>query len=146
MRAIGSTIILKLKKMTFFYFKLFIFIGTHTFLLYKLIFNSSLSWKSPIYKININLLKPFSYQEIENALFQMQSDKCPSLDGVSVLFFHKFWTVIKGNIIALLICFQSFLVVVPKNKFNFEKYVILGTIMKETFFYGEEQSFQPSYL
>ncbi len=48
-----------------------------------------------------SLTAPFTTDEIKKAIFQMNGDKAPGPDGFSMLFFHKFWTVIKEDLIKI---------------------------------------------
>lgn len=51
------------------------------------------------------LSAPITAADVEAALFQMKADKSPGPDGLPVLFFHTFWSVLKSDIIAAV---QSF--------------------------------------
>ena len=44
--------------------------------------------------MNSDLLWPFSHEEIKHSLFQMHPSKAPGPDGMTVLFFQKFWHVV----------------------------------------------------
>lgn len=42
---------------------------------------------------NFSLLAPFSIDEFKNVLFQMDSNKSPSPDGLNPTFYKKFWNL-----------------------------------------------------
>ena len=52
------------------------------------------------------LIKPVEEREVESALFSMHPDKAPGLDGMSPLFFQRYWHVCKNDIVMVV---QSFL-------------------------------------
>lgn len=37
-------------------------------------------------------------EEVHNALFQMQPDKAPGVDGFSTIFFQKLWNIVKTDV------------------------------------------------
>lgn len=43
----------------------------------------------------LSLIKPFTIEEMDNALFSIGSDKAPGLDGYNSLFFRKIWSMIR---------------------------------------------------
>ena len=47
--------------------------------------------------INEDLLRPFSLDEVKQALFQMHPSKSPGPDGMTALFFQKFWHIVGGG-------------------------------------------------
>lgn len=47
------------------------------------------------------LTKPFSEEEIKEAIFSCYLEGAPGLDGLSFLFYQKFWDIIKKDILAL---------------------------------------------
>lgn len=49
--------------------------------------------------MNNNLTKVVEEKEIHDALFSMNSEKSPGQDGMTPLFFQKFWSIIKKDII-----------------------------------------------
>lgn len=51
------------------------------------------------------LMAPFNNQEIRSAIFQMENNKVPGLDGFSADFYHFLWEVVKT---ILLTFFQDF--------------------------------------
>lgn len=38
---------------------------------------------------------PFSYEEIKRAVFDMSVDKTPGPNGLPILFYHRYWDIIK---------------------------------------------------
>ena len=44
--------------------------------------------------MNQELLKPFTREEVRIALFQMSPSKAPGPDGMTALFFQKFWHIV----------------------------------------------------
>ena len=45
-------------------------------------------------RMNHALLQPFTHEEIRTTLFQMHPSKSPGPDGMSTLFFQKFWHIV----------------------------------------------------
>jgi hypothetical protein len=54
---------------------------------------------------NTNLIEPFCQKEIKEVTMGMKENSAPSPNGYGVVFFKKFWQVIKGD---LEIMFQDF--------------------------------------
>ena len=50
-------------------------------------------------EMNTNLTRPVHEEEIRSAIFSMNPDKAPGVDGMTPLFFQKFWTVIKKDVV-----------------------------------------------
>jgi hypothetical protein len=50
---------------------------------------------------NESLVAPFSEAEIKEAIFSCYPEGAPGLDGLSFIFYQKFWDVIKKDIIAM---------------------------------------------
>ena len=50
-------------------------------------------------ELNGNLMKPVLEEEIKAVIFSMNPDKAPGVDGMSPLFFQKFWTTIKKEVV-----------------------------------------------
>ncbi|XP_057440277.1 uncharacterized protein LOC130732189 [Lotus japonicus] len=44
------------------------------------------------------LTRPFTKEDVEEALFQMHPNKAPGADGLPTLFYHKFWHIIGEDI------------------------------------------------
>lgn len=67
---------------------------------------SSLDWDEAMSQVqpkvsdsmNAMLSQPFTAEEISRALFQMNPDKSPGIDGFSPVFYQKFWTHIKEDV------------------------------------------------
>lgn len=49
---------------------------------------------------NINMLRPFTEEEIKEALFSMMSDKSPGRDGLNPGFYQYFWKDIGADLIS----------------------------------------------
>jgi hypothetical protein len=47
---------------------------------------------------NADLMRPFTYDEVKRALFQMHPSKAPGPDGMTVLFFQKCWHVVGTDV------------------------------------------------
>ncbi|XP_071902137.1 uncharacterized protein [Coffea arabica] len=50
-------------------------------------------------ELNGNMMKPVLEEEIKAVIFSMNPDKSPGVDGMSPLFFQKFWTTIKKEVV-----------------------------------------------
>ena len=48
--------------------------------------------------MNEGLLQPFSLEEIRCALFQISPSKSPRPDGMTALFFKKYWNIVRSDI------------------------------------------------
>jgi hypothetical protein len=48
--------------------------------------------------MNVELMKPFVCEEVQKALFQMHPTKAPGPDGMSALFFQKYWHIVGNDI------------------------------------------------
>jgi hypothetical protein len=42
-------------------------------------------------------MAPYSEEEIRKAVFQMEHNKAPGLDGFPAEFYHSFWDIIKHD-------------------------------------------------
>ena len=49
--------------------------------------------------MNIQLTQPVKEKEIKDALFSMNPTKAPGSDGMTPIFFQKFWHILKKDII-----------------------------------------------
>ncbi|XP_027171528.1 uncharacterized protein LOC113771107 [Coffea eugenioides] len=58
-------------------------------------------------EMNDKLTKAVEKEEIHDALFSMHPEKAPGQDGMSPLFFQRFWSTIKGDIIPAVKAFFS---------------------------------------
>lgn len=47
---------------------------------------------------NAQLTAPFCIEEFKQAMFSMQPDKCPGLDGFNLGFYQQFWTMCSDDI------------------------------------------------
>jgi hypothetical protein len=48
--------------------------------------------------MNDDLLREFSAEEIHSALFQMNASKAPGPNGMTALFFQKYWHIVGGDV------------------------------------------------
>lgn len=53
------------------------------------------------------LTAPFSEEEIKAALFSCYAEGAPRPDGLSFIFYHKFWDLIKGDLVDLFADFHK---------------------------------------
>jgi hypothetical protein len=49
-----------------------------------------------------NLIKPFLEEEVKKAIFEMRVDSTPGPNGFGVQFFKTFWSVVKGDYMAMI--------------------------------------------
>ena len=54
-------------------------------------------------EINLELISEFTKEEVELALKQMHPTKAPGLDGMSALFFQKYWDVVGNDISSMIL-------------------------------------------
>jgi hypothetical protein len=47
------------------------------------------------------LTTPFTEKEVRDAIFDMEHNKAPGLDGFPAKFYQKFWDVIKGDLLQM---------------------------------------------
>ena len=75
----------------------------------------------------LELERDFSKEEVVKVLHEMEGDKAPSLDGFTMAFFQKFWSVVEIDVMAFFDHFHrsseferslnaSFLSLIPKKK------------------------------
>jgi hypothetical protein len=48
--------------------------------------------------MNDAMLAPFKVEEVKAALFQMNPSKAPSPDGMTALFFQKYWHIVGSDV------------------------------------------------
>ena len=48
--------------------------------------------------MNQSLMKEFTREEVEEALKQMHLTKTPGPDGMSVIFFQKYWNIVGNDV------------------------------------------------
>jgi hypothetical protein len=56
---------------------------------------------------NIVLISPFSEEEVQKALFQMEKNKVVDPDGIPIEFYQSCWNFIKGDMMALFMEFHE---------------------------------------
>jgi mannosylglycoprotein endo-beta-mannosidase len=56
---------------------------------------------------NVELIKPFTEEEIKNALFQIETNKAAGPDGIQIEFYQKCWDTIKRDIVEMFEDFHS---------------------------------------
>lgn len=47
------------------------------------------------------LMAPFTEEEIKNAIFSCYAEGAPGPDGISFLFYHKIWDLVKGYLVEM---------------------------------------------
>ena len=55
---------------------------------------------------NVELIKPFTEEEIIDVIWSMEPNKDPGPDGFSFHFYRVFWTVIRKDILMMIKAFQ----------------------------------------
>ncbi|XP_018463709.1 uncharacterized protein LOC108834892 [Raphanus sativus] len=50
-------------------------------------------------QMNEELTKPVSVQEVQEALFSINPSKAPGPDGMSALFYQKFWSIVQAQVV-----------------------------------------------
>ena len=53
------------------------------------------------------LIVKFSYNEVREAIFQMEHNKAPDPDGFSAEFYQAFWVLIKDDLMAMFVDFYN---------------------------------------
>jgi hypothetical protein len=84
---------------------------------------------------NETLMKPFTEEEINNAIWSMELDKSPGPDDFSINFYRNCWEIIKIDLIRMIKAFQqkdkvggsvksTFLALIPKeaNPGSFDRF------------------------
>lgn len=84
----------------------------------------------------VNLIRPFTEEEIRNVVFSMDPNKSPGPDGFSLGFYQQFWEVVKCEVMeaalefqrnpAAVRCFNSIYVVLIPKKDSAEPLMIFG--------------------
>lgn len=57
--------------------------------------------------MNKSLTRPVSEDEIRRALFSMQPNTAPGPDGMSPIFYQKFWSIVKKDVVSAILNFFS---------------------------------------
>jgi hypothetical protein len=52
-------------------------------------------------EINASLLNPFTEEEINKVVWDMESDKAPGPDGFSIHFYKACWIIIKTDLLRM---------------------------------------------
>lgn len=69
--------------------------------------------------MNENLIKDFTAKEVKSALQQMHPTKALGLDGMSAIFFQKFWNVVGSDVTNMVLIVLNFnMPMVEINKKN----------------------------
>ena len=58
--------------------------------------------------MNKNLIKDFTAKEVKSALQQMHPTKALGLDGMSAIFFQKFWNVVGSDVTNMVLIVLNF--------------------------------------
>lgn len=58
-------------------------------------------------KMNSDLLRPFTMNEVERIIFQMESYKAPVPDGYSTCFYQNYWGVVSAEVARLSFLFST---------------------------------------
>jgi hypothetical protein len=69
------------------------------------------------------LTAPFTQEEVRMAIFQMEHNKAPGLDGFPPEFYQVFWSLIKDDLMALFSDFHQGML--PLNCLNFGNIILL---------------------
>ena len=64
------------------------------------------------------LSREFSAEEIKAALFQMGPTKALGPDGMNALFYQKFWHIVGNDVIAAVLDFLNFGIMLPKISYS----------------------------
>ena len=54
-------------------------------------------------KMNQDLIREFMKKEVEDALKQMHPTKAPRPDGMSAIFFQKYWNIVGNDVICMVL-------------------------------------------
>jgi hypothetical protein len=81
-------------------------------------------------KENEQLVKPFSEEEIRHAVFQMEHNKAPGLDGFPAKFYQTCWNFVKEDLMALFIEFHDGLL--PLYRLNFGMIILIPKCREAT--------------
>ena len=53
--------------------------------------------------MNQDLIREFTKEEVEDALKQMHPTKAPRPDGMSAIFFQKYWNIVGNDVICMVL-------------------------------------------
>jgi hypothetical protein len=67
---------------------------------------------------NVELSKPFTEEEIKNALFQMEINKVAGPDKIPIDFYQACWTIVKGDIVQLFADFHAETIDISRLKYR----------------------------
>ena len=69
-------------------------------------------------RMNYELQKPYTVEEVKRPLFQMAPSKAPGVDGFTTGFFQRHWNLLKHDIVPAVLDFLTGgeLLIIPKCK------------------------------
>ena len=54
-------------------------------------------------EMNQDLIREFTKEKVEDAFKQMHPTKAPGLDGMSAIFFQKYWNIVGNDVICMVL-------------------------------------------